>query len=84
MEMKKYTLKNEVDQREYLRKLGSSGDPILGQVMNHFETREYLMTLDSLGSHFHYRKVYETKWVKDNMHRIGGGVSTAYVICVSS
>jgi hypothetical protein len=52
--------------------------------MNHFETREYLMTLDSLGSHFHYRKVYETKWVKDNMHRIGGGVRTAYVICVSS
>jgi hypothetical protein len=62
--------------REWLRKLAQDAKKsVLGQIMNHAETQQYLLTLDSLEPHFDYLPVYSISWVKANLHHIGGGVS---------
>jgi hypothetical protein len=76
MELKEY-LNAEVDEEKrdrYLKKV-SIGSSLLGQIMNHRETRNYLIGLSTLGEHFQHREVFDSKWIKENLHSIGGGVS---------
>lgn len=76
MELKEYlnTEGDEEKRRRYLKKVGSKSS-VVGQIMNHRETRNYLIGINSLGAHFEHREVFDSKWVKENMHSIGGGVS---------
>ena len=74
MELKEY-LNTEGDEekwRRYLKKVGSKSS-VVGQIMNHRETRNYLIGINSLGEHFEHWEVFDSKWVKENMHSIGGG-----------
>lgn len=60
----------------WLRKLaGDAKQSTLGQIMNHVETQEYLLTLDTFEPHFNHHKVYSTTWVKTHLHSVSGGVS---------
>ncbi|KAF8872026.1 hypothetical protein BD779DRAFT_1679979 [Infundibulicybe gibba] len=47
----------------------------LRQIFHHKETLQYLLSLHEFGHIFHYKKCLNSKWIKANMHSIGGGVS---------
>lgn len=64
----------------WLSEQGSDKNSVLGQIMNHIETREHLLLLAEFPLHFPYKKIYSMRWVKDNLHNIGGGVSATSVI----
>ena len=63
----------------YLRSIGREKKSDITQVMNHAETREYLLVLDSLEEHFHFHDIFSTWWIHKHLHLIGGGVSHIYV-----
>jgi hypothetical protein len=67
---------SQAELESWLRKLGAdSKKSALGQIMNHRETRAFLITLDEFGDFFHYDPVFSLRWVKSNIHNVGGGVS---------
>jgi hypothetical protein len=58
----------------WLMKLGTSTNSIVGQVMNHAETLDYLMSLHRFDPLFAYKRVYSARWVKKTLHDVSGGV----------
>jgi hypothetical protein len=60
---------------EYLKTLGKNLNSGLAQVLNHQESREFLIALDDMQPHFHYTEPFTTTWIKKNFHSISGGVS---------
>jgi len=60
---------------EYLKSLGKNLNSSLAQVLNHQESREFLIALDDMQPHFHYTELFTTNWIKRYIHGISGGVS---------
>ena len=66
---------------DWLHKLASDmKKSTIGQIMNHRETTDDLITLEDFEPHFNYHVVYSTSWVKKNLHSISGGVSGFFII----
>jgi hypothetical protein len=63
----------------WLTKLGSQTSSIVGQVMNHAETRKYLLCLHHF-EHFGYKTAFGARWMKKHLHEVCGGVSNNNVI----
>lgn len=59
---------------EFLKSLGKNLNSGLAQVMNHQESREFLMALDDMQPHFQYTEPFTTTWIKRCIHSISGGV----------
>jgi hypothetical protein len=59
----------------WLAKLGTQTNSIIGQVMNHNETRRYLLALHRF-DHFGYQQVFSARWMKKHLHDVSGGVRT--------
>jgi hypothetical protein len=60
---------------DYLKSLGKNMNSGLAQVLNHQESREFLMALDDMQPHFHYTEPFTMTWIKRYIHSISGGVS---------
>jgi hypothetical protein len=59
---------------EFLKSLGKNLSSVLAQVMNHQESREFLMALDDMQPHFQYTEPFTATWIKRYIHSISGGV----------
>jgi hypothetical protein len=59
----------------YLKTLGKNLNSGLAQVLNHPESRQFLVALDDMQPHFHYTEPFTTTWIKRYIHGISGGVS---------
>lgn len=62
---------------EFLKSLGKNLSSGLAQVLNHQESREFLVALDDMQPHFHYTEPFTTTWIKRYLHGISGGVSNS-------
>ncbi len=60
---------------EFLKSLSKNLSSGLAQVLNHQESREFLISLDDMQPHFHYTEPFTTTWIKRHLHGISGGVS---------
>jgi len=60
---------------DFLKSLGKNLNSGLAQVLNHQESREFLIALDDMQPHFHYTEPFTTTWIKRYIHGISGGVS---------
>lgn len=59
----------------WLKKLGQMANSTIGQIMNHEETRKYLLNLHKFDPIFGSQQVFSARWVKKNLHNVSGGVS---------
>lgn len=58
----------------WLQKLGTHTNSIIGQLMNHVETRKYMLCLHRFDL-FGYQVVFGARWMKKHLHDVYGGVS---------
>ena len=65
------------DAETWLLKLGSQTTSITGQLMNHAETRRYLLCLHHF-EHFGHEVVFGAKWMKKHLHDVSGGVRNIF------
>ena len=65
---------------EFLKSLGKNLNSGLAQVMNHQESREFLVALDDMQPHFQYTEPFTTTWLKRYIHGISGGVSIHFTL----
>lgn len=63
----------------WLTKLGTQTNSTVGQVMNHVETRKYLLSLHKFDPLFAYKTVYSARWAKKSLHDVSGGVSNEFI-----
>jgi hypothetical protein len=66
----------------WLTKLGTQTNSTVGQVMNHVETRKYLLSLHKFDPLFAYKTAYSARWVKKHLHDVSGGVSNEFILFV--
>lgn len=66
----------------WLMKLGTSTNSIVGQVMNHAETLDYLSSIHRFDPLFVYKTVYSARWVKKTLHDVSGGVSNEFIYMI--
>jgi hypothetical protein len=67
---------DEVMREQYLKKAAGKWGGIIGQCLNHEETRLYMGTIFRFVTHFSgYKKIFSAKWMKEHLHDVLGGVS---------